>query len=457
MSSRPAGSDAPAWMTALSPGAWIIAIVAALSTFAVAVVPDERSDADATMWASAKPHFVIYDPIVKRWNDEPGAFRVKLELLSRQVLDRRMVGGFLGGVPVSDVLEVERATACLAFAGPLDAVGFLDLTDRLEADGLLGRINPPSLTPWTYQGRVFGIPHDVHPVMLGYRADLVEAAGISLDGVETWDDLFARLRPLQHDGDGDGIPDRYVLSLWDTSSDMIEAMILQSGGGNFLPDGTLAIDREENATAVAEIVSWMVGHDRVATDVPDFNPRGNVQKLRGDAVCYLFPDWMCDIWKEQLPQLSGSMRLMPLPAWEPGGRRTSVWGGSMIGINREADNHDELWEFAKRLYATDEVSREMYREGDIIPPFTALWDDPIFDEPDSYFGGQPKGRMYIELAAQVPPRPASPYYTHARAAVQSAVSRLREWAEVNRAYSADALLLRPRRVPAAARRPRCTH
>ncbi len=432
--------DVPQWVHAFSPGAWCIALLAVLSSALLAVLPESRGDVDATMWASAKPHYDIYFPIVEQWNDEPDAFRVDVQLLSRQVMDRRMIGGFLGGVPVADLIESERSTVSLAFAGPLEAVGFLDLTDRMKADGLLDRINPPSLSPWTYEGRIFGIPHDVHPVLLGYRADLIEAAGISLEGVETWDDLFEALRPLQADQDGNGVPDRHVLSLWDSSSDIINTLLLQAGGGPFLPDGTLAIDRPLNARLIAEMTSWMVGPDRVAADVPDFSPGGNKLKAQGAALCFLMPDWMCDIWEEQIPQLSGKMRLMPLPAWEPGGRRTSVWGGSMLGISREAENQEELWAFAKRLYTSDDLSREIYREGAIITPIVELWDDPIFDEPDPYFGGQAKGRLYIDLAREVPARPATPYFTHGRTALQQAVSRLKSWAESREVYDAESLL-----------------
>ncbi len=92
---------------------------------------------------------------------------------------------------------MERRAVARAFAGPIEAVGFVDLTDRLAKDGLLERINTPSFSPWSSRGRVFGLPHDVHPVMLGYRADIVEAAGIDVSKIETWDDFERIMRPLQ--------------------------------------------------------------------------------------------------------------------------------------------------------------------------------------------------------------------------------------------------------------------
>lgn len=384
---------------------------------------------ELSMWTFAEPHYAIYVPAVEEWNAGENV-PVGMHLIGRQVMDRRMLGGFLGSVPTADVIEAERSTASLAFAGPIEAVGFADLTDLLGNEGLIDAINPPSLSPWTYGGRVFGIPHDVHPVMLGYRSDLVEAAGIDLASVETWEDLFIALRPLQSKAGQDGTgADRFVLSLWDSESDMLETLLLQAGGGAFTDTGELAIDRDVNVRAVARMVSWMIGPNRVATHVPEFSPTGDRLKVEGHAVCYLMPDWMCNVWRRNVPTLAGKVKLMPLPAWEPGGRRTSVWGGSMLGIARTTGNLDASWAFAKHLYLSEELALQLYRVGDIITPIRGHWDNPIFDEPDAYFSGQHKGRLYIDLASSVPIRAATPYFTRARGAVQNAVSRTRTEAE----------------------------
>jgi len=398
-----------------------------------------KDSGQLSMWTFAEPHYAIYVPAVKEWNASDHD-AVDLHLIGRQVMDRRMLGGFLGSVPTADVIEAERSTASLAFAGPLEAVGFVDLTDRLKAEGLLDVLNPPSLSPWTYGGHVFGIPHDVHPVMLGYRADIVEAAGIDLSTVETWEDLFTALRPLQSKAgeDGTGV-DRYILSLWDSESDMIETMLLQAGGGAFTETGELAIVREVNVEKVAQMVSWMIGPDRVATHVPEFSPTGDRLKVEGHAICYLMPDWMCNVWRRNVPTLTGKVKVMPLPAWEPGGRRTSVWGGSMLGIAKTTKDIDTAWAFAKHLYLSEELALELYRIGDIITPVREHWDNPLFDEPDEYFSGQRKGRLYIDLAPEVPLRAATPYFTQARAAVQNAVSRTRTEAERAGTYDAKSI------------------
>lgn len=394
-------------------GVWVVVGLAIVSSAAVLLRRDTQQQG-LSFWTFAKPHAEMYAPLIAERNTRTDP-DVHMQQLALAVVEQRMLGGFFVGVPTADLIEVERGIAGRAFTGPIDSVGFTDLTDRLEAEGLIDAFNPQSFGPWTREGRIFGIPHDVHPVMLGYRRDLTEKAGIDMESIKTWDGFVRTMLPMRVDLDGDGTPDRYPLAFWPTDLDKVELLLLQGGGRLFDDEGRVELASETNARVLARMVSWCVGPDRIACEVPDFSMSGDKLKEQGYAVCYFFPDWMCDVWHKEIPGLSGTMRLMPLPAWEPGGRRTSVWGGTMLAIPKTTTDFEACWEFAKYLYLSDELARELYRTGDIISPVRARWDDPVYDEPDPYFGGQAKGRMYIELAPDIPARTSSPY---ARRAVE---------------------------------------
>ena len=417
------------WIGGVPPALLLVLVVAVASGVMIA---GASSGAPAThdLWLFSRMHLRIYEPIIRRWN-ETHDLRVSPVLLSIPAIERRMLGGFLGEVPTADLLEVERRNASRAFAGPVDTVGFVDLTDRLRREGLLDRLNPPSLSPWTSRGRVFGLPHDVHPVMLGYRADIVEAAGIDVSRIETWDDFERELAPLVSDENGDGEPDRYLIAFWPAPAhiDQLEVLLLQAGGGLFDEQDRLRIATEANARVLARLVAWTSGPTRIAADVPEFSAAGNRLKLDGYVVAFLMPDWLTNIYRHEMPQLGGKLKLMPLPAWSPGGRRTSVWGGTMLGISRTAEDFEGLWEFARHLYLSEELAVALYEEGDIITPVVEHWTNPMYDRPDPYFGDQAKGRMYIDLAADVPRRTSSPYNTEALRRVHNALISLHAWAE----------------------------
>ncbi len=421
----------PARDASYSLAVWIVCGLAVLSSMAVALRPRPMRP-DLLMWTFARPHQEMYAPVLAAWNAEPDRPKAESLLLTTDALQRRLLSGFLSGTPLPDLVEVHGGIIAQIFRGPIDRIGFLDLTDRLRESGVIDMLNPPSLSPWTTRGRIYGLPHDVHPVLLGYRADLIEAAGIDLTQIETWDELIRVLRPLMADADGDGLPDRYLLNIWETNPELIDVLLLQAGGGLFDERERLIISSDLNAEALATIVSWTTGTNRIAINAPEFDAAGNRLRLEGVVLCSLLPDWLAGAWQLDLPQLAGKVKLMPLPAWRPGGRRTSVMGGTMLGLPREGRDIERAWTLAQELYLNREVARRLYREAGIVTAVRAFWDDPIFDEPNPFFSGQPAGRLYIDQAPHVPVRSSSPYHRLALAALGDAAMALKMQAEQHR-------------------------
>jgi arabinosaccharide transport system substrate-binding protein len=428
----------------LSLGGWIIVALAAASSIAVLFWPTHKRDG-LQMWTFARDHTLLYIPEIDKWNESHSP-NVNLYLLSNDALARRMMSGFLSNTPVADLIEVEKAMAGQVFSGPLDDVGFIDLTDRLHRSGLYKEFNEPSFSPWTSRGHIFGLPHDIHPVMLVYRADLVEAAGIDMSQIKTWDDFARVLKPLIKDLDGDGLPDRYLLNLWQTSMDQIETLLLQSGGTLFDEQDRPTIDSDINATVISTIVSWVAGPNRIAADAPEFSASGNQLRIDGYVVCSIMPDWLGGVWKADIPQLKGKLKLMPLPAWTAGGRRTSVWGGTMLGIPKSSKDPEAAWTFAQHLYLSKKIAQELYETTNIVSPVKKFWPSAFYDKPDPYFSGEAPGRMYLKLAPDVPVRASSPFNPVAKARLQDAILALREYAIAHNVYDPAALHGEARRL-----------
>ena len=436
----------------LSPGGWLIAICALLSSVVLllwSIPPREK----LVLWTFAKSHKLMYDPMTEVWNRTHKAEEgVHILLLSGDALQRRLLSGFLSDTPLPDLVEAYAQIVAQAFKGPLEQVGFVDLTERLHAEGLYDLINAPSFGPWTSRGRIFGLPHDVHPVLLAYRADIVEAAGIDVSAIETWDDFVRLLRPLVQDMDGDGEVDRYLLNLWETNPELIELLMLQAGGAFFDAHEELVLHSPINARVLATVVSWTTGPQRIAINAPEFDAAGNHMRLEGTVLFSFMPDWLTGPWRQDLPQLAGKVKLMPLPAWEQGGRRTSVMGGTMLGIPKRATHFASVWRYAKHLYLSTELARALFRTTGIISPVKRNWQDPVYDEPSAYFRGQRPGRLYIAAAPDVPLRTSSSYNALARIKMADAALALKAYARRNGAYTVAALLPEARRLLAEAER-----
>lgn len=432
--------DLKSYVDVLSLGGWIIGALAVLSSVVIALwaIPQHTGLA---FWTFAKSHKRMYDPMTEVWNTaQQRDNRVHILLLSGGALQRRLLSGFLSGTPLPDLVESYAQIVAQAFKGPLEDVGFVDLTDRLHAEGLYEQINAPSFGPWTSRGRIFGLPHDVHPVLLAYRADLVEAAGIDVSKIDTWDDFVRLLRPLVRDLDGDGYVDRYLLNIWETNPELIELLMLQAGGALFDTDEHLVLHSEINARVLATIVSWTTGPNRIAVNAPEFDAAGNKMRLDGTVLFSFMPDWLIGAWRQDLPQLAGEVKLMPLPAWERGGRRTTVMGGTMVGIPKRAKDVASAWRYAKHLYLSKDLARALFRDTGIISPVKRHWTDPVYDEPSPYFSGQRNGRLYIAAAPAVPLRTSSPYNDLARAKMGDSALALKAYAHTYGRYTVEELL-----------------
>src|SRR5919108_4977552 len=142
----------------LSPGGWIICALAVVSAVVLLLWPIPEKEGLA-FWIFAKSHQRLYDPMTAAWNaTQQPAHRVHILLLSGGALQRRLLSGFLSGTPLPDLVEAYAQIVAQAFKGPLEEVGFVDLTDLVQAEGIDTQINAPSFAPWTSRGRIFGLP-----------------------------------------------------------------------------------------------------------------------------------------------------------------------------------------------------------------------------------------------------------------------------------------------------------
>lgn len=429
-------------------GPLVILIIAALSCVAIAVWPSEKSEG-LVFWTFAQHHARMYGPVIDDWNEQAeqnNAEQIQMFVLSMGALNRRTQSGMWADTATSDLVEIEQPSVARFMAGPIEEVGFHDLTVRLKSEGIYDQLNEPSFAPWSSRGRIFGLPHDVHPVLLCYRADLVEEAGIDVSQIKTWGDFERAMKPLVSDLDGDGDTDRYALGLWYTSQRDVETLLLQAGGGTFNEQGQSIIASDANAQVLSRMVTWCDGPNRIAIDAPEFSPSGNELKLKGRVVAALMPDWLAGVWMNDMAALSGKLKLMPLPAWEEGGRRTSVMGGTMIAIPKTTRDFESAWAFAKELYLSPELAQKLFESNHIISPLVDLWNEPYYAVKEPYFSDQQSGLIYIEQAPNVPYRTSSPFHQVAMQQIMDACAALRNYAETHDRYQVDALIPEAKRL-----------
>ena len=388
---------------------------AAFSIFLLAIVsglyilahPIPKKTATLTYWTFAKPHYDAYKKALPAFEAAHPGVKVDLQLVSGTAVTTRLQSAFWADLDVPDIAEVEISAAASFFRGPLDHIGFVDLTDRIHRDGLWDGMVQARFAAYTTRGHIFGLPHDVHPVQLAYRRDIFEKEGVDVSRLRTWDDFIALGRKLT-------IPNqRYMLEFSDTDSSNLEMCLFQRDGGYFDKDGNVIFDNDVAVKTMCWYVPLVAGSSKIGNNLGG----GQIftkQVEDGYVLCMVCPDWRSKSFETDVGRMSGKMALMPLPTVFPGGRPTSTWGGTMLGITKHCKNPDLAWQLAKFFYLDKPQLAERFRDTNILPCLRSAWNQPEFHRPRPYWSNQPIGDLYARLAPQVPPQYSSPFISTAK-------------------------------------------
>jgi arabinosaccharide transport system substrate-binding protein len=366
---------------------------------------------DLVLMTHASLHADVYLAKLPEFERKYGV-KVDVQVVEQVALRTRLLAAFAAGTPVPDLVEIPQ-DAALFLRGPIRDIGFLDITNWVNSNGLEEKMVSTRFSLWQRKGVIFALPHDVHPVMLAYRADIVEGQlGIDVSKIRTWDDFVAMARRIVRYGD-DGRPARYALELQNDGGNILQALLLQRGVGLFDAGGNVTFDNDVAVDTYAWAVRQLRGPQRIAYSL-GFGPTLWEGMQDGLVLFYFAPDWRTRTIEEYGPSLAGKMKLMALPAWSPGGRRTSTWGATGLAATRGGRNPELAKKLMEFLYVDQTDGGKSAMDLHILPPVRAAWSLPIFDTPNPYFRGQPIMRLYSRLAGDVPPDYASPFLVEAQ-------------------------------------------
>jgi len=404
---------------------WLFVVAVSSSLLLLLVRGKEPPRADLVMVTFTEAHFAAYQKALPRFERKHN-LRVELQFADWGSLQRRLQNAMLAGVEVPDVVEMMESSLGFFTRGPEKDFGFLDLTDRVQKEGLNERMVSSRFALWMARGRIYGIPHDVHPIMLAYRKDLIEELGINVEELDTWDKFAAVGRKISKDIDGDGNPDRYMLEMPANGGWALQALMFQLGGGLFDEHGNIALVTETNERALLWYLKHAHGPEAIGYDVGWGPP---VMKSLSEGVVLFFwtPDWRSYWFQEFAPKLKGKMALMPLPAFEPGGRRTSVWGGAGVSIAKSSKRPDDAWELVKFLYFDKDELEPRFRGTNILPPLKEAWSLPAFQAENPYYSGLRLGKLYADLAPSTPPVYSAPVHNVATSKLDQAFFRVADY------------------------------
>lgn len=406
------------------PAPLVILIIAVITGIGLAVwVPLSRPPGyrapDLVLATFVPEQAAAYSAALPKF-EEQNHCKIQIELVDQKALQSRLQSALQVGADVPDMVELMYGTIGVFTKGPIQDVGFIDLTDKIKTSGLYDQLVTNRLSKWSSRGHVFALPHDVHPVMLVYRRDLVEQFGIDVNKLTTWDE-FARVgrEVVRRSRGPDGLPAHYMIDLPTDGNDPLILLLLQDGVSVFDAAGNVAFDNDATLNVVCWYVKQIEGKTRISFPCGEGQ---NFAKAMIDGLClfYFCPDWRSNRIELEIPSLAAKLSLMPLPAWKPGGLRTSTWGGCGLAFTKQCRNFDLAWKLAMYLYYDPAQLGPRFAATHILPPLKSAWDLPQFDQSDLFYSGISLGQAYAALAPSVPEEHYTAYQTIANSKLSEA-------------------------------------
>lgn len=248
-----------------------------------------------------------------------------------------------------------------------------------------------------YQGRIYAIPWDIGPCGVFYKRSLFAKYGIDVDAIETWDDYIATGKQLL--GKSNGRTKMLCLSTG-SLSDFFEMILQQSGGQIFDEQGRIAIYSPETVETIAVLKKLLDSGIGANIGMWGFE---FLASLKSDTVAtYPLAAWFGGTIRDYAPSTSGDWGVFRLPAFHPGSLRNSNLGGSVLVIPDQCRQKEAAWAYIEYALCTPSPQIEQYRNFDLYPALLSTHQDPFFDEPVPFFGGQKVRRLFSVDIDKIP-------------------------------------------------------
>lgn len=363
----------------------------------------DRTEGEITVWDRSGDLFEVFEGAIAAFNAKYPDITVNHVAID---IDAKLQNTLITGADVPDGVFLDDAKV----GGFTDYLW--DLSDVLAP--YAADIAPQKLDVNTVAGGVYGVPFDLDPGLLFYNATALEAAGIDINAIATYDDLLQAARDYQA-----AVPGSAPIHLEQSAflgQLQLEMYASQLGTSIADADGNLRLDTPE----FERILTFLdtVRQEGLGTRAEYLTPTDIAELDNGNQVFYPWAIWFSFAPQQVLTETTGDWRAVQLPAWDADGARSGAMGGSSFVLPKDGKNADLAWLFYEFLMFDEAGYTAVWGPGDVypeglatsIPSYTPAADPakPLYSGITA-LGGQDLWTVATEAGAQIPggtPTPA---------------------------------------------------
>jgi lactose/L-arabinose transport system substrate-binding protein len=306
--------------------------------------------------------------------------------------------------------------------------GLTDLTESVEP--YLDKTNAYRWPNAEYEGRYYAMPWDSGPVVMYYRHDVFEAAGLDTDPeavsemVATWEGYLNTCRTIKEET---GLY-CFAMNKANNYGRLYEMMLWERGLGYYDREtGAVIVDSPENVEML-EMLGKFWEEDLVSDNLewtdPWYAEFSEILAEGGKPVATLIEaSWMDVFFKSWIaPGTEGLWGVAYMPGWDATTARAANDGGSAFVIPEQSQNKEAAWAFIEFALGREESQLAMFDISGFIPALETTYGDPLFQEPDPFFADQVTRAVYADVVEKIPDATIyGPHYSMMNGAVSLAI------------------------------------
>lgn len=333
---------------------------------------------------------------------------VKVEVVdlgNQNVYDRGLAGCAAGGADMPDVYSVENGEAEVFWARFPDC--FVDL-NTLGAGKIVNQFPAFKWTELTAGGKRYAMPWDSGPVVMFYRRDLYQQAGVNPNEIKTWDDYIAAGKKMNAKFGGS-----VKMGTIANGQDDEWFRMLANQNGCFYFDNAasqVTVARPGCVTALGTIKRL---YDAKVVATGDWG--GQITSFKaGRAASAMFGAWYEGTIRTNAPDQKGKWGVYLMPASRPGGPRASNLGGSALAIPSASKNKEAAYAFLQHALGSADGQVTMLKSQGLVPSLLSATRDPYVGQGQPYWANQKVWQTILSTLGDVPPSRGTQYFQDAR-------------------------------------------
>src|SRR5215211_2574248 len=317
--------------------------------------------------------------------------------------------------------------------------GLTDMTQWVTP--YLDKMNAYKWADAKLDDKYYAMPWDSGPVVMYYRRDVFDAAGLPSDpesvsnAVATWDDYFNVCKTIKEKTGSACFSNNKANNF----GRLYEMMLWQQGLGYYNAEGQVTVDSPENVATLETLTKFWDAD--LTSDQLEWTD-GWYAEMAADTsakpvATLVEAAWMGAFLKGWIaPGTEGKWGVALMPAMEEGQVRAANDGGSAFVIPEQSENKAAAWALTEFLFGRVENQVAMFKSSDFFPSLEAAYADPVFSEPDPFFADQPVRPVYVDVVKEVPIAYVyGPHYPEMNGFVATAIQKV----ATGQASPADAL------------------